>query len=260
MPVRKRNFKQNIHEIDVLITDTDQHSEYFNISELSEVLPGGKSFFKIAGSDLLRLDTEVLVEILDYNGNVIYTEYPDFVDESGKRTVVVYVYSETPPGEAVLTVVGEAAVMDDGSSIPSNWDGIYNVRWQQRITIEPRRINSFPILLNKVPTVVVEEVREAYREVLYLEGSTAELTGSIAGTYDQDNNRCVLVSSVPLFNENHIGGRIVVKTPQDVIPTTDDVEPYVATIIGVENSRRAYAYPPYLTSEIIVVAHPWIRS
>ena len=97
----KQNEYQGLQDFDVLIEDNNRDSDYFNVTEFPETIPGGKSFFKIAGVEgLLRPESEIKVEILDLNGEVIYTEYPDFVDESDRRLISIFVYDFVPPGSS----------------------------------------------------------------------------------------------------------------------------------------------------------------
>ena len=45
----KENEYQGLQDFDVLIEDNNRDSDYFNVTEFPETIPGGKSFFKIAG-------------------------------------------------------------------------------------------------------------------------------------------------------------------------------------------------------------------
>ena len=65
----KENEYQGLQEFDVLIEDSNPNSDYFQVTEFPETIPGGKSFFKLsAAAGLLRPESEIRVEILDESG------------------------------------------------------------------------------------------------------------------------------------------------------------------------------------------------
>ena len=169
----KENEYQGLQDFDVLIEDNNRDSDYFNVTEFPETIPGGKSFFKIAGVEgLLRPESEIKVEILDLNGEVIYTEYPDFVDESDRRLISIFVYDFVPPGPAVVTILGEAQTFLDGTLVPADWVGTFNVRWQRRLNVEPFKKNNFPILFETEPAIAVTEIVKPYLERIVPSGSS----------------------------------------------------------------------------------------
>ncbi len=175
----KENEYQGLQDFDVLIEDNNPNSDYFQVTEFPETIPGGKSFFKIAGVEgLLRPESEIKVEILDLNGEVIYTEYPDFIDESDRRLISVFVYDFVPPGPAVVTILGEAQTFLDGSPIPVDWVGTFNVRWRRRLNVEPFKKNNFPILFETDPAIAVTEIVKPYLERQVPSGSSVTTVGT----------------------------------------------------------------------------------
>ena len=175
----KENEYQGLQEFDVLIEDSNPNSDYFQVTEFPETIPGGKSFFKIsAAAGLLRPESEIRVEILDESGQVIYTEYPEFVDESDRRIVSIYVYDFIPPGLATVTILGEAQTFLDGSPIPVDFVGSFNVRWQRTFNVEPFKKNNFPILFEREPSITVTEVVKPYLERVVPSGSSVTTTGT----------------------------------------------------------------------------------
>ena len=136
--VRKRNEYVGLGEFDVLIDDTSLISTYFSISELPETFPQGKTPFKIyLNPNLLKSESEVRVEVIDMNGDVVYSEYPKYMDESGRRLVVLWIYEDDPPGVATIYIVGEATHFENRQRVPEEWRGTYNVRWKRNIMIDP---------------------------------------------------------------------------------------------------------------------------
>ena len=160
MPRTKKTLsKQNLAQLPVLITDTGPESRYFNIKQLSGVFTGGRNAFLISGTSLLKPNTEILVEMTDVNGNSLYVEAIRGFVEAGARMIVVEVYENTPPGVAILTIVGTARInAETNTPIPEALTNKSNVRWQKRIIIEPRNKNITPIRVKNQPQVFVEEL------------------------------------------------------------------------------------------------------
>ena len=178
--IRKRNEHVGLGEFDVLIDDTSLISTYFSISELPETFPQGKTPFKIyLNPNLLKSESEVRVEVIDMNGDVIYSEYPKYMDESGRRLVVLWVYEDDPPGMATIYIVGEATHFENSQRVPEEWRGTYNVRWKRNVMIDPTRPNTAPILFADEPNVVVQEVNMPYLEKKFI-GNETIIVSSIA--------------------------------------------------------------------------------
>lgn len=154
---RKVLSKQNLNKLPVLIEDNGVESTYFNIKQLSGVLTGGKNSFLISGTSLLKPGTEILIELLDSNGNSVYVEAIRGFVEAKARLVVVEIYPDTAPGAAMLTIVGTATKRNTGEVLTGVQTQIPNVKWQKKIIIEPRNRNTTPIRLKKLPEIYVTE-------------------------------------------------------------------------------------------------------
>ena len=70
--IAKRLIKQDLNLVDVLIQDTQ--NEYFNVVEMPTTFTQGRSAFKIFGSNFLKPDVPLKIEILDKAGNTVYTQ------------------------------------------------------------------------------------------------------------------------------------------------------------------------------------------
>ena len=109
MVLERRIKKRNLNQLDILINDTS--NEFLQVFDVVDTLPQGRSSFTINGSEFLKTNTEVLVEILDNNNNPIFVNPiydPEYVTMQGtSRSISVEIYPTTPPGRAVLTIVGE---------------------------------------------------------------------------------------------------------------------------------------------------------
>ena len=266
----KENEYQGLQDFDVLIEDNNRDSDYFNVTEFPETIPGGKSFFKIAGVEgLLRPESEIKVEVLDLNGEVIYTEYPDFVDESDRRLISIFVYDFVPPGAAVVTILGEAQTFLDGSPIPVDWVGTFNVRWQRRLNVEPFKKNNFPILFETEPAIVVSEIVKPYLERIVPSGSSVTTVGTSNNSSFKmsletaGEGRFYLVSQGGFKFENEMVNSSVTfsaltdptlnkktfpqtsgKGPESTI--IDGVElPYFAEIVDIVNDSRVLVRNPF---------------
>ena len=71
--IKRQNLNQGLKNFDVLVDESTFLSKYFNVVELPEVIPQGKSSFLIGGSEFLKSNIELKLEIVDSQGNSIYT-------------------------------------------------------------------------------------------------------------------------------------------------------------------------------------------
>ena len=65
----RRIKKRDLNKLDILIKDTS--NEFLQAFDVPDSLPQGRSSFTINGSEFLKTNTEVLVEILDNDNNPI---------------------------------------------------------------------------------------------------------------------------------------------------------------------------------------------
>ena len=88
---RKEAVYKGLEFIPVLYEDPSLTSpEYFQISEFPTRLTAGKNLFKLRGHPTnLTTGGALGIEVLDYNGNPIYTEVVDFIDEDKSRVIAV---------------------------------------------------------------------------------------------------------------------------------------------------------------------------
>jgi hypothetical protein len=196
--IRRQNEYQGLGELDVLIDDDSHISKYFNIMELPDSLTQGKTSFLIAGSELLKPNVEVKIEIIDASGNSIYTEaVSGYKNELPFRRVSIEVYQDTVPGDATMHVVGELLHQGEvaelpywwwwgrrrgrpptgGTNVPRQWRNHYNVRWSRSLSINSAGINSQPILFYKQPVINTFEIVKGYVETIPITGSFI-VTGS----------------------------------------------------------------------------------
>jgi hypothetical protein len=147
---------EKLELVQTYITDTNPNSDYFVITELPDTFSGGKNAFLIAGSDKLLSNTEIKIQIRDANGKVCYVEYsngnPEYY-EGNSKVVAVYVYPTlTAFGPATITVLGQL------KDVPQEWNGLYSVKWERQININPALANTTRVRFYKRPQVQIKEL------------------------------------------------------------------------------------------------------
>ena len=153
---------QNLSNFQVFLNDTETNSQYFRITELGETLTGGKNGFLIEGSEYLKESTEVKIEILDVEGNPIYFEPGDGIPEyyeGNSKLISIHVYDDTPIGIGKITILGELKeyINENGTvlEVPSEWDGVYNVKWEREFQVNKNLANESVVRFYKRPSVSI---------------------------------------------------------------------------------------------------------
>lgn len=236
--LKKRVQSQGLARIRTWLSDDNPFSEYFRLAQIPEILSGGKSGFLINGSPNLVRTTEVLIELTDIDGNVIFNQPIKNYQEGLARVVSVEIYDDTPPGPGLLTILGEAAFDKDGNRVPDEWIGTYNVKWQKIINIEPTRPNTNTIRLYNRPTLSVTEQLIPFRQTVT--GSMVTISsGTLTGQYIAPNVQLVgdditklqrqvttegtlITSTAPIFVRQTVNGTVFAEV--DGVPFTSSVE------------------------------------
>ena len=177
---------QNLTSFNTFITDVNPNSDYFRITEFKESFSGGKNGFLIEGSEYLLESTEIKIEILDVDGNPIYWEpgngIPEYY-EGVSKVVAVYVYDDTPIGQANITVLGELKQYLDGDGIvrdiPAEWKGLYNVKWERAFKVNKLLSNEDKVRFYKRPKITIDEIA---RPIFTATPTLIQQTGSLNGT------------------------------------------------------------------------------
>jgi hypothetical protein len=160
MPKTKNTIlPQNLDKYKVYINDSSVDSNYFRVTNLPPMFTGGRNSFLIGGSPYLKVGSQILIEILDADGNTVFLRPILNYIEGKSRLVSVEIYDTTAVGFATITFVGVAETLSDGTPVPENWKNKYNVRWTKRIQIEPSVKNTSKIILESTPTAFVSENR-----------------------------------------------------------------------------------------------------
>ena len=182
MPVFQNILRKSINEFqglknfDVLIDVKNDDNQYFNVSDFPDELTLGNSSFLIEGSDLLKNDIDLKIEILDSDNKVIFTSPVDNYLEGKARRVSVEAYKETSPGPATLTILGE--LNPSKVNVPGGFRNTYNVRYTKDFFINTTKLNNRPILFYGQPTVSATEKLIGQNDTIQ---STEQLTETVTG-------------------------------------------------------------------------------
>ena len=163
--IKKFSPKENLSSFQTFIVDTGNNSDYFRITEFKDTFTGGKNGFLIEGSEYLKESTEIKIEILDVNGDPIYYEpgngIPEYY-EGISKLIAVYVYNDTPIGNAKITILGELKQYVDDTGvvrqIPPEWEGAYNVKWEKEFKVNKLLSNEDRVRFYRRPEVRIDEI------------------------------------------------------------------------------------------------------
>lgn len=195
---------------DVSLTSPD----YFQITEFPTRLTAGKNLFKLRGHPTnLRPGSYLNIEVLDYNGDPIYSEIVNFIDEDKSRVIAIYIYSETSPGDCTITVTGEAV------NVPAEWQGKSNIKWTRTVPVNPNVSNISEIIFETIPELVIAENVGVQLDRIY-SGSTqfpTYSTGTV--TYFLYNNQPAIQLTGGTFTSDMGTGTLTVAAPTTPTPT-----------------------------------------
>jgi hypothetical protein len=155
----------NLTTFQTYLTDNSPNSTYFRITEFKDTFSGGKNGFLIEGSEHLKETTEIKIQILDVAGNPVYYEpgngVPEYY-EGISKLIAVYVYEDTPIGNAKITVLGELKTFVDDNGIvqdiPDEWKNVYNVKWERDFQINKLLSNEDKVRFYRRPEVSINEI------------------------------------------------------------------------------------------------------
>ena len=190
MAIQKKAFKQNlIEEYNYLTIDEQPFSDgFFNIIEFPDKLTAGKNLFKLRTNTTIFVDDSLIhVEVIDFNGDPIYTEPLQYIEKDGTRVISIYIYPDTSPGLATVYVAGRVQVFG-GQNIPFSRDfnsennaDIPNVIWQRNVPVAPTAPNDSEIIFVEQPSLTISEVVQPYLQPVNIFNVFTEQTSSNAG-------------------------------------------------------------------------------
>ena len=180
----------------------------FAITEFPERLTAGKNVIKFRGrEDTLQPGSLIQVEVLDYNGDPIYSEIlANYIDEDKARVIVIWVYEDTSPGDATVTLLSTLR------NVPAAWKNKPNVKWTRSIAVNPTAPNVSEIIFETEPTIRVSEQVGVQLNRTYTSGQFPTYsTGTI--TYTDRNFKRVAVIDGGTFTSDMVGGTLTVASP-----------------------------------------------
>ena len=216
---RKEAVYQGLEFIPVLFEDKSLTSpEYFQISEFPTRLTAGKNLFKLRGHPTnLKTGGALGFEVLDYNGDPIYSEVVDYIDEDKSRVIAIYIYENTSPGDCTITLVADAATIENNPT-PPDWQNKVNVRWTRTVPVNPMVPNVSEIIFETLPIVTVKEQIGVQLDRQY---ATTQFptynTGKIRFFSFNDQPAIELIGGE--FNSDMQNGTLTVPSPVNPTPT-----------------------------------------
>ncbi len=155
----------------IQFTDQSQTSDnFFNIVEFPNKLTSGKNIIKLrASAGTLAQNSQIHIEILDFNGDPIYFEPLNYFEPDGTRVISIWIDAETVPGLAQVYLAGRTkANPNTGQLIPLSQDfnspdyvNIPNIIWNRSLTVQPGSLNKTEIIFDpeNPPELKVSETR-----------------------------------------------------------------------------------------------------
>ena len=228
---RKSSVLQQLNLIPVYFNDESETSpDWFQISNFPLRLTAGKNLFKFRGHPTnLKIGSNIDFEVLDYNGDPIYAELVNYIDEDNSRIIAIYIYEDTSPGDCTITIIGSAA----DEFVTNEWINRYNVKWSKTIAVNPGTPNVSEIIFDTDPQVTVAELIAPQLNRTYANNlqTASYSTGTVR--YFNYNEQPALELSNGFFTSDMANGTITVSNPIMPAPAINFVvssSTYVSTI------------------------------
>jgi len=230
------------------VDDTLTSPDYFQISEFPTRLTAGKNLFKLRGHPTnLKVGGILGIEVLDYNGDPIYSEVLDYIDEDKSRVIAIYIYEDTSPGDCSITLIAEATTIE-GAPAPVEWQGKPNIRWTRTVPVNPMVANVSEIIFEKLPTVNISEEIGVQLDRQYANGQfPTYTTGTVKLT--TLNGQPVVELTGGEFESDMKTGTITVASPVNPSPTPAfpiSTTSYVSTIKKILTPTTALLDKEYI--------------
>jgi len=262
--VYKSSVRENITDLQTYIVDTTPTStKYFRVSDVPQVLQKGKNLLRITAHPTnLVPGSQVYVDVRDSNGNPIYYEIPDYLEEDKSRVISIWIYHDkgednTPNGEAIITLAGTANVDENGNVLPERHRGKINVKWQRVVTVDRNRSNTSEIIFksDNLPNVIISQSVESYQNQPQSDDGLLQTTQTGKASYIKSGfSPIVQLTDGTEFNSEMVGGSIILSNYTEVAqPQTSIENPlsstfYSSSISGLLNSTAAKVTTAYTTS------------
>jgi hypothetical protein len=229
-------------------TDTSLLSpDIFDISFFPNTLTVGKNLIKFRGnSNSLKVGSIIDIEILDSNGDTIYSEFIDYIDDDGARVISIFIYEDTAPGDATVFLVTEITKINN-QLVPNIFKNQLNAKWSRTIPVNPLDLNTSTIIFNNTPKVTISENVGVQLNRTYNNGQFPIYnTGQIS--FISQNNQPTAILTGGKFIGDMINGTLSVPNPINPLPTIDinaNSTVYTSTISKVLNDTTLQLDFPY---------------
>lgn len=263
--IYKSSTRENLNDIQTYVVDTSTTSpKYFRVSDVPSVLQKGKNLLRITAHPTnLVPGSQIYVDVRDSNGDPIYYEIPDYLEDDKSRVISIWVYHDkgddnTPNGEATITLVGIANVDLNGNPLPERHRGKLNVKWQISVNVDRDRGNTSEIVFNSttLPRVVVSQSVEAYQNQSQSDSNTLSIaTQTGVGKYLFSGQTPVIqLTDGSEFNSEMVGGVVILDNytepayPQTSFPNATTDTYYSSSIVELISPTAAKVTPKYVTT------------
>ena len=241
--VYKNSVRENVTNIQTyIVDDSPKSTKYFRVSDVPQVLQKGKNLLRITAHPTnLVPGTQVYVDVRDSNGNAIYYEIPDYLENDKSRVISIWVYHDkgddnTPNGEAIITLAGIANVDLDGNPLPSVHRNKINVKWQTTVTVDRERDNTSQIIFKDdiLPIVAVSQSVEQYQ-------NQPQSNGELVKTTQTGKVKYLFSGTTPIiqtkdgssFNGEMVGGDIILNNfSEPALPESTIENPLSSTFFS----------------------------
>ena len=247
---RKPAVLQQLNLIPVYFDDESETSpDWFQISNFPLRLTSGKNLFKLRGHPTnLKIGANIDFEVLDYNGDPIYAELVNYIDEDDSRIIAIYIYEDTSPGDCTITIIGSAA----DEFVTEEWFDRYNVKWSRTVAVNPGTPNVSEIIFDTDPEVTVAELIAPQLNRTYANNlqTASYSTGTVR--YFNYNEQPALELSNGFFTSDMSNGTITVSNPILPLPAINFVvssSTYVSTIKKILSPTTALLNTAYQVTD-----------
>ena len=219
-----------------ILDDSARSTNYFRVSDVPQVLQKGKNLLRITAHPTNLVEGSlVYIDIRDSNGDPIYYEIPDFLENDKSRIISIWVYHDkdidnTPNGEATITLLGIATKDLQGNTLPPSQQGKINVKWQTTVNVDRDRNNSSEIIFDAnslgVPSVIVSQSVEPYQNQPQTGDGLILTSKTGKARYQYRGNTALLFSTDgQTFDNDVLRGEVIINnftTPAVPIATTQN--------------------------------------
>lgn len=211
--LKKEIVYKELDRVPVVITDTDPLSpNYLRITYLPDEFNLGKNLIRIRPNiPVFEEESQLYVEIIDYNGDPIYHEIELNSETSDNYIIIsVYIYEDTPPGPCAIYLLGTLKNVP----VPAN-NKIYpvNFRWSQIINVDTSEKTKSPIIFTTLPSVTVLSNTASYEIASYQGGEpfTSSIYYNLQLHNGYLNPSITALNSTDIFSSSMDSGILYVK-------------------------------------------------